>query len=407
MFAPPASTSRLLTVAVAALATAALAACGADQAQAPAAPTAGGATQAPGSPGQSPAAATELDENDPFHIQEVGTYEEPWAMTFLPDGRALITQRGGQLLLADPAGGAPAAQVQGTPAVVHAGQGGLGDIVLGPDYGQDNQVYLSWAEAGDGGSGAALGRATLRTDGSPRLENLQVIWRQTPKVDGDSHYAHRMAFSPDGQYLFVSSGDRQKMQPAQDLSNTLGTIVRLNPDGSPAQGNPFADRGGASAQIWSYGHRNPLGLAFDGAGNLWSSEMGPRGGDELNVIVEGRNYGWPNASNGSHYSGQEIPDHTAGDGYEAPKAYWNPSISPGNLMIYSGDLFGPWQGDALIGGLSGQNLVRVALDGTNASIANEWDMDTRIREVEQGPDGAIWLLTDGDDGKLLKLTPKT
>lgn len=405
-----ASTSRILLTATAALTVGALAACGADEADAPQAPAAPGATQAPaggqGGHGESPQAAKQLDENDPFDIAEVAAFDEPWAMTFLPDGRALITQRGGDLMLADPAGGADPVQVQGTPEVVHEGQGGLGDIVLGPNFAQDNQVYLSWAEAGDGGSGAAVGRATLRTDGSPRLENLQVIWRQEPKVDGNGHYSHRMAFSPDGKYLFVSSGDRQKMDPAQDLGNTLGTIVRLNPDGSPAEGNPFADRGGAGAQIWSYGHRNALGLAFDAQGNLWSSEMGPRGGDELNLVQKGKNYGWPQASNGSHYSGQDIPDHTAGDGFEAPKASWNPSISPGNLMIYGGELFGPWQGDAFLGGLSGQNLVRVDLDGTNASVANEWDMDNRIREVEQGPDGAIWLLTDGGDGKLLKLIPK-
>lgn len=406
MRAFPAS-ARLPRILLCALAAGAVAGC-----SGAGAPEGGGQAQAGGSNGTGgtgAAAATpaqSLDPADPFTIEQVAQFDEPWAMAFLPDGKALVTQRGGDLMLADPSGGADAVRVEGTTQVAHAGQGGLGDVVLRPNFAQDNQVYLSWAETGSGGSGAAVGRATLHTDGTPRLEGLQVIWRQEPKVDGTGHFSHRMAFSPDGRYLFVSSGDRQKMQPAQDLSNTLGTIVRLNPDGTPAQGNPFADRGGVAAQIWSYGHRNPLGLAFDAAGNLWSSEMGPQGGDEVNLIVEGANYGWPNASNGSHYGGADIPDHTASDGYEAPKVSWNPSVSPGSLMIYSGDLFAPWQGDAFIGALSGEALLRVDLDGTNATEANRWDLGSRIRDVVQGPDGALWLLTDGTDGELWRLTPK-
>lgn len=340
----------------------------------------------------------------PFAIAEVTEFDEPWAMEFLPDGKALVTQRGGQLVLVDPASGAKT-PVSGVPEVVAAGQGGLGDIVLGPNFETDRTVYLSWAEAGAGGTGAALGRATLSEGDAPALQNLTVIWRQEPKVDGNGHFSHRIAVSPDGRYLFVSSGDRQKMDPAQDLSGTLGKIVRLNLDGTPAEGNPFADRGGVSAQIWSYGHRNPLGLEFDADGNLWASEMGPRGGDELNLVAEGKNYGWPKASNGSHYNGSEIPDHAAGDGFEAPKAWWTPSISPGSLMIYDGDMFAPWKGDAFVGALSGESLIRVQLDGTSAAVAERWPMDARIREVEEGPDGAIWLLQDGGGGKLLKLTP--
>ena len=341
----------------------------------------------------------------PFAIAEVTEFDEPWAMEFLPDGKALVTQRGGQLILVDPAMGAKT-PVSGVPEVVASGQGGLGDIVLGPGFGSDRTVYLSWAEAGSGGTGAALGRATLSEGDAPALENLTVIWRQEPKVDGNGHFSHRIAVSPDGKYLFLSSGDRQKMDPAQDLSVNLGKILRLDLDGTPADGNPFADRGGVSAQIWSYGHRNPLGLEFDPDGNLWASEMGPRGGDELNLVAEGKNYGWPKASNGSHYDGGEIPDHAAGDGFEAPKAWWTPSVSPGSLMIYDGEMFAPWKGDAFIGALSGKSLIRIHLDGTDAAVAERWNMGERIREVEQGPDGAIWLLEDGAGGRLLELVPQ-
>lgn len=326
-------------------------------------------------------------------------------MTFLPDGSALVTERGGALLLVDPSSGSTTA-VQGVPHVAVGGQGGLGDVILTPGFAHDGRIYLSWVEPGDDGtSGAVVGRATLHTDGTPRLEAVSVLWRQEPKVTGQGHFGHRLAVSPDGRYLFVSSGERQKMQPAQDKAVNLGKILRLTPDGVAAAGNPFATRGGVAAQIWSLGHRNPLGLAFDSAGNLWSSEMGPLGGDELNLILPDRNYGWPLASNGSHYSGEDIPDHRAGDGFEAPKVWWNPSISPGSLMIYSGTLFPQWRGDAFIGALSGQALIRVDLDGTSAAKADQWDMGARIREVEQGPDGAVWLLEDGAGGRLLRLTP--
>lgn len=378
----------------------ALTGCASDPTPSPDARTGAGEAASPGAPG-----IGSTDPTQVFNSERVATFDEPWAMEFLPDGRALVTQRGGELKLVDVYSG-DARTVSGTPDVVHVNQGGLGDVILSSDFAANQHVYLSWAESGDGGSGAAIGRATLRTDGEPRLEGLEVIWRQEPKTSGNGHYAHRMVFSPDGQYLFVTSGDRQKLDPAQDLGNTLGSVVRLTPDGRAAPGNPFADRGGVSTQIWSYGHRNPLGIAFDGDGNLWSSEMGPQGGDEINVILQGRDYGWPKASNGSHYGGGEIPDHTSGDGFEAPKIWWNPSISPGSLMIYSGDLFPQWKGDAFVGALSGRSLIRVALDGTNASKGEQWDLGTRVREVEQGPDGAIWVLTDGSGGELRKLTPR-
>lgn len=308
-------------------------------------------------------------------------------MTFLPDGRSLITGRGGDLTLRGSDGNKT--EVDGVPDVVHQGQGGLGDVIIAPDFASSRTVYLSWAESGDGGSGAAVGRARLAEDGdSAELADLTVIWRQEPKVSGNGHYGHRLAFSPDGQQLFVSSGDRQKMDPAQDLDSDLGKIIRMAPDG-------------ADAEVWSYGHRNPLGIAFDADGRLWESEMGPQGGDEINLVAKGRNYGWPEVSNGSHYGGGEIPDHADGDGFEPPRVWWNPSISPGSLMIYDGSMFPQWQGDAFVGALSGEALIRVELDGADADKGDEWGMDQRVREVEQAPDGSLWLLTD--EGQVLRL----
>lgn len=341
----------------------------------------------------------------PFVVAERARFGEPWAMAFLPGTPWLaVTERSGAFVLVDPLSG-ERRPVAGAPQVVDAGQGGLGDVVPGPTFASDQTVYLSWAEAGPGGFGAAVGRARLVTEGSARLEGLEVIWRQQPKVSGHGHFAHRLAFSADGQYLFVTSGDRQKMEPAQDLSNNLGSLVRLTLDGRPAPGNPFADQGGVAAEIWSYGHRNPLGLAFDADGRLWSTEMGPQGGDELNLIVRGANYGWPRASNGSHYGGGRIPDHADGDGFEAPQVFWTPSVSPSSLMIYNGDSFPGWKGDAFVGALSGEALIRVDLEGTSARAADQWPMGQRIREVEQGPDGSIWLLEDAPGGRLLHLTP--
>lgn len=340
----------------------------------------------------------------PFQVEALARFEEPWAMVFLPSGQALITEKPGRLKLWTRGGAA--IDVAGVPPVAYAGQGGLADVVLHPDFAANHLVYLSWAEPGpDGTSNGAVGRGTLvLADGAARLDHFQTIWHQTPRMDG-GQYGLRLAFGPD-RLLYVSNGERQHFAPAQDLAGTLGKIVRLNDDGTTAAGNPWAARGGATAQIWTLGHRNPLGLAFAPDGRLWSNEMGPRGGDEVNLIQPGRNFGWPNVSNGRHYDGRDIPDHAPGDGFEAPKVWWNPSVSPAGLIIYTGTMFPDWRGDALMGALSGQAFIHVRIRGDTAQKADQWDMGARIREVEQGPDGAVYLLEDGSGGRLLRLTPR-
>lgn len=369
----------------------------------------------------------------PFQVTEAGQFEEPWAMTFLPDGRLLVSERKGALKLvvlaqtrtgstpasSAPTGGAPVSgapvsnrigDIGGIPEVDYGGQGGFGDVVLHPQFADNGWVYLSYAEAGEADTrGAAVARAKLTLDdkGGGALSDLQVIWRQVPKVSGRGHYGHRIAFGPDGM-LWISSGERQKFDPAQDMQSNLGKIIRLNDDGSVPADNPFVKEGGVAAQVWSLGHRNPLGLAFDGQGRLWEQEMGPKGGDELNLVERGKNYGYPIVSNGDHYDGRVIPDHDTRPEFAAPKASWNPVISPAGLMIYSGDKFPQWKGNGFIGGLSSKSLVRIEFDGTLAREAARYDMGQRIREVEQGPDGNLWLLEDQDDGsggRLLKLTP--
>jgi aldose sugar dehydrogenase len=344
----------------------------------------------------------------PFNVAEMTKFDEPWAMTFLPDGRLLVTEKAGVLRLYDPKRNSTGA-ISGVPAVVHAGQGGLGDVVLHPDFAKNQLVYLSYAEAGDGGAGAAVARARLVLDnsGAGALQDLAVIWRQTPKKSGNGHFGHRIAFDRDGM-LWISSSERQKFDPAQDMSTNLGKIVRLNEDGTVPTDNPFVNRGGISAQIWTLGHRNILGLAFDAQGQLWAHEMGPQGGDELNRIEKGANYGYPIVSNGDHYDGKPIPDHGTRPDFRAPVVSWNPVISPAGFIIYNGDAFPKWKGDGFIGGMSSQSLVRIEFNGDTAREAERFDMQRRIREVEQGPDGAIWLLEDGkgrSTGWLLKLTP--
>jgi glucose/arabinose dehydrogenase len=349
--------------------------------------------------------ATEGGGGRPFQVEQVAKFDEPWAMTFLPGGHALVTEKAGRLLLLPPNGGTPV-EVAGAPKVDYGGQGGFGDVVLHPAFARNNLVYLSWIEAGEGDTrGAVVARARLvRDGGGARLEGLETIWRQSPKVEGRGHYSHRIAFAPDGK-LFITSGERQKFTPAQDMNQNLGKVIRLNDDGSVPSDNPFASRGGVAAQIWSLGHRNLLGIAFDGQGRLWTNEMGPKGGDELNLIERGSNYGYPIVSNGDHYDGKPIPDHDSRPEFNAPEVTWTPVISPSSLIIYSGNRFPAWRGSALIGGLSSQSLVRVSFSGGSAREAERFDMGKRIREVEQGPDGSVYLLEDGEGGRLLRLVP--
>ena len=273
------------------------------------------------------AALASAQENYPFEIEPVAEFDQPWAMAFLPDGRLLVTEKPGRLFVVAEDGSKTA--VSGVPDVDYGGQGGLGDVALHPDFTENRWVYLSYAEAGmDGTRGAAVARGVLDlTSRGGKLSDLEVIWRQYPKVVGYGHYGHRLLFSADG-HLFISSGERQEFDPAQDMQSNLGKIVRLNDDGSVPSDNPFADQGGVTAQIWTSGHRNPLGIAFDLEGRLWNTEMGPRGGDELNLVIKGENYGYPEVSNGRHYSFLPIPDHDTRPEFAAPAVQAHPPDAP-------------------------------------------------------------------------------
>ena len=296
--------------------------------------------------------------------------------------------------------------VSGLPQVDYGGQGGLGEVAFLVSESaatmSERTIYLSFAEAGTGDTrGAAVGRGKLICEEADacQVKNFDVIWRQAPKVTGRGHYSHRIVFSPDEQYMFVTSGERQKQTPAQDRSNTLGTIVRLNLDGSPAAGNPFDD------EIWTWGNRNMLSIDFAPDGRLWEIEHGPAGGDELNLVQRGANYGWPVRSNGDNYDGSDIPDHSADDGFTKPVISWTPVIAPGNMVFYTGDLFGGMEGDLIVAGLKTKALIRIEVDGTSAREVARYDMGKRIRQVVEGPDGALWMLEDGEGGRLRELRP--
>ena len=362
---------------------------------------------------------THLYSHDyPFVIEEMASLDQPWAMTFLPDGNFLVTEKPGKMFMMNQAG-ETLAEISGVPEVAYGGQGGLGDVVIHPDFNENKIVYISFAEEGENDTrGAAVVKATLNlSDGGGALTNVEYIWRQVPKVTGRGHYAHRMAFSEDG-FLFISSGDRQKFDPAQDMTSNMGKIIRLNDDGSIPENNPFYGDGGVAAEVWSLGHRNPLGIDFDAEGKLWNIEMGPRGGDELNLVLKGKDYGYPTVSNGIHYNGSNIPNHDTRPEFEEPKEWWGdgnsiPVISPSSFVIYKGDLFNDWSGSGFVSGLSSQSLIRVEFDGNSAKEAERFDMGRRIRSVEEGPNGALWLLEDyprrqdTSKGRLLKLTPHT
>ncbi len=336
--------------------------------------------------------------------ESFGTFNEPWAMTFLPSGDLLVTEKAGRLLMVRFDDRSKIA-VKGLPTVAYGGQGGLGDIILHPQYQDNHLIYLSYAEQGKSGKrGAAVARAKLIPAlESPKLENLEVIWRQTPKVTGSGHYSHRLAFSRDG-HLFITSGERQKQAPAQNWEQNLGKVIRVNENGSVPPDNPFQNKGELAKTFWSVGHRNLLGIAFDKQGQLWTHEMGPRHGDEFNLIIGGDNYGWPIVSWGDQYSGIPIPDHDTRPEFNPPEVYWVPTVAPSGLIIYDGSLFPTWQGNAFIGGLRSQSLLRIMIKGDQAKEVERFAMGKRIREVEQGPKGAIWVLEDKKGGRLLRLT---
>lgn len=344
-----------------------------------------------------------------LHAAPVARFDEPWAIELLPDAAMLVTEKGGALWHVGADG--TKKRVAGVPKVAYGGQGGLGDIVLDPAFADNHRVYLSHIATSSSGDtrGAVVIRARLVADDNGwRLTDRRELWRQQPFVAGTRHFSHRLAIGPSGSdqagYLFITSGERQKQTPAQAMDTNLGKIVRLKTDGSIPANNPFVAQGGVARQIWSLGHRNLLGIAFDPQGQLWAQEMGPRHGDELNRIRRGANYGWPVVSEGRHYSGQKIPAHATRPEFQAPAVAWVPAISPAGLAFYEGDHFSGWQGNALLGGLSSRSLVRVRFDDDTAHEAERYGWGKRVRDVAVADDGTLWLLEDGD-GRLLHLTP--
>jgi aldose sugar dehydrogenase len=334
-------------------------------------------------------------------VETVATgLSHPWGLAFLPDGRMLVTERSGTLRLVSKDGKLSPA-LSGVPKVVVAGQGGLLDVAIDPDFKSNNLVYLTYSEPGEGGAGTAVARGKLGESG---LDGVEVIFRQEPKVEGGNHFGSRLAFAPDGR-LFVTLGERFTFTPAQDLTNDLGKIVRLNPDGSVPKDNPFVGRTDARPEIWSYGHRNPQGAAIHPeTGKLWETEFGPMGGDELNIPQAGQNYGWPVVSWGSHYDGRAIPKPPSHPEFADAIYHWNPVISPSGITFYTADAIPAWKGNLLIAALSGQAIVRLTLDGEKVVDEERIPMGARIRDVVQGPDGAVYALTDEGNGEILRLT---
>jgi len=355
--------------------------------------------------------APEVRSRTAFRVTEIASgFQKPWAIAFLPDGRMLVTEKPTGRLYVVTADGRRSPPVAGLPPVDGRNQGGLLDVELGPDYPRSGLVYWTYYEPRQGGNGLAVARGRLVDVAAPRVEGVQVVFRMMPTLDSTLHAGGRLVFAPDGT-LFVTLGERsipEGRRQARDPGSHLGKIVRIRPDGSVPDDNPFAGRPGARPEIWSSGHRNVLAAALDRQGRLWEAEMGPRGGDELNLVERGKDYGWPTIGYGEEYSGAAIHASTQAPGLEQPVYYWDPSVSPSGMAIYSGDLFPEWKGNVFIGALSGQALVRLALSGDRV-VGEERllrDLGARIREVVQGPDGALYLLTDSSNGKLLKLTPR-
>lgn len=351
-------------------------------------------------------------EEGPIKVETVAEgLKHPWGMTFLPDGRMLVTERPGALRLVS-TDGSVSEPLAGVPKVAARGQGGLLDVALDPAFMTNKMIYLSYAEAGDGGAGTTVARGRLKDGG---LTDVKVIFQQTPKVDGPNHFGGRLAFAPDGT-LFITLGDRFKFEPAQDLSSHLGKVVRINPDGSVPQDNPFIGQKGAQPEIWSLGHRNVESASIDPeTGKLWTLEFGPKGGDELNRPAPGNNYGWPVVSWGSHYDGKKIPDPPTRPEFADAVRQWTPVISPSGATFYTAEpvpgwtaeAIPAWAGDLLVGGLSSQSIVRLTLDDDKVSGEERIPLGVRVRDVIQGPDGAVYALTDEDNGKILRLTAES
>lgn len=380
------------------------------------------------------------DSNLPFNLTQVATFNLPWRLDFLPDGRMLVTEKVGPLWLVTQQG--MKRPVLNVPAVLYGGQGGMLGVYVSPNYAKDQGIYLTYSEpgavSGIEGSSLALAKAKLViTDSSVSLTDLQVIWRDGARGRG-GQFGAAVAFSPNKKYLFLAVGERQRMTPAQDPNQPLGKILRLTLDGKPAPGNPHAGKTGAAsvgiinpptdteaakaapvvytysfpgknltpAETWTMGHRTPYGLAFAPDGRLWELEHGPRGGDELNLIEPGKNYGWPLASYATNYNGVPIPSPDSRPDLTKPVIYWTPVIAPGNLTFYKGSLFPQWNGSALVSGLASMALIRIITDGPNAKVAERWNVGRRIRDVEVGPDGTVWMLEDSATGGLYRVTPK-
>jgi aldose sugar dehydrogenase len=355
--------------------------------------------------------APEVKTKTPLRMTEIASgFRLPWAIAFLPDGRFLVTEKPTGHLYIVTSAGAKSTPVAGLPRVDGRGQGGLLDVELAPDFSASRRIYWSYYEPREGGNGLAVARGRLDGGATPRVEEVEVIFRMQPTLESTMHAGGRLVFAPDST-LFVVLGERSILdgrRQAQDLASDFGKIVRIRWDGSVPKDNPFTGRKGARPEIWSLGHRNILAADLDDRKRLWIVEMGPRGGDELNLIERGKDYGWPTIGYGEEYSGLPIHKSTQAPGMEQPVYYWDPVIAPSGLTIYSGSLIPEWRGNFLIGGLVSRALVRLVMRGDRV-VGEEripTDRKERVREVEQGPDGAIYLLTDEENGRLLEVKPR-
>jgi aldose sugar dehydrogenase len=333
----------------------------------------------------------------------VSGLNHPWGMAFLPDSRLLVTERNTGNLYFLNTDHTLSKPLEGVPEVWARGQGGLMDVALDPNFKENRYVYLSYAKPGEGGKATtALGRGKLDEG---RIVDFTDIFVQQPYVSGRNHFGNRTAFSPDGKYLFLALGERFQFDPAQDLSNHLGTVIRIYPDGRAPKDNPFVGRKDAQDEIWSYGHRNIEAMAFQPkTGVLWIGEMGPKGGDELNRIEKSANYGWPVVSWGDHYSGQKILDPPTHPEFQDAARHWTPVISPSGMVFYQGDMFPEWKQNAFIGGLTHREIVRLVFEGTEVVDEERLKLPARIRDVETAPDGSIYVLTDQDDGNVWRIS---